>query len=91
MFFGYFRQVSTTPGKNVIAGVNEAANKLTIGVNDTADKLYTGVHDTVDKFSPIINCIDDRGLFFSNRDKPVIAPEAEVGHGRQWCHSNRHE
>jgi hypothetical protein len=42
--------VSTTPGKNVIAGVNDTANKLFSGVNDTADKLFTGVNDTTDKF-----------------------------------------
>jgi hypothetical protein len=29
--FGYFRPVSTTPGKNVIGGVN-----------DTSDKFFTG-------------------------------------------------
>jgi hypothetical protein len=29
--------VSTTPGKNVIAGVNDTADKLFTGVNDTAD------------------------------------------------------
>ncbi len=51
MFFGYFWPVSTTPGKNVIAGVNDTADKLFAGVNDTADKLFAGVNDTVDKFS----------------------------------------
>ncbi len=44
--------------------VNDAANKLFAGVNDTANKLFTGVKDTADEFSPIINCIDDRCLFF---------------------------
>ena len=35
--FGYFRPVSMTPGKNVIAGVNDTGDKLFTGVNDTAD------------------------------------------------------
>jgi hypothetical protein len=37
---------------------------LFAGVKDTIDKLFTGVNNTADKFSPIMNCIDDWGLFF---------------------------
>ncbi len=37
-------QVSKTPGKNVIAGVN-----VFTGVNDTGDKLFASVNDTTDK------------------------------------------
>jgi len=48
--FGYFWLVSTTPGKNVIASVNDTADKLFSGVNDTPDKLFTGVNDITDKF-----------------------------------------
>jgi hypothetical protein len=44
-----------TPGKNVIADVNNTADKLFSGVNDTADKLLTGVSDTADK-----SFIDDK-------------------------------
>jgi hypothetical protein len=62
MFFGFFWPVSTTPGKNVFAGVNDTADKLFAGVNDTAGKLLTDVYDTVDKFSLMINCNDNRCL-----------------------------
>ncbi len=81
-----------TPGKNVIADVNNTADKLFSGVNDTADKLLTGVSDTADK-----SFIDDklywrqRSILSANWDKLVISPAAEVGHGRRWCHWNCHE
>jgi hypothetical protein len=35
--FGYFSPVSTTPGKNVIAGVVDTGDKLFTDVNDTAE------------------------------------------------------
>jgi hypothetical protein len=53
MFFGFFWPVSTTPGKNVIAGVK-----------DTADKFLLVSTTPADKFSPIIYYNDDKGLFF---------------------------
>ncbi len=43
-FFGYFWPVSTTPGKNFIAGVNNTKDKLFAGVNNIAYKLFTGVN-----------------------------------------------
>ncbi len=36
--FGYFLPVSTTPGKNLIAGVVDISDKLFTGVN--ADKFF---------------------------------------------------
>jgi hypothetical protein len=53
-----------TPGKNVIAGVNDATDKLFTGVNDTVDKLFISFNNTAENFSLIINCIDDRDMFF---------------------------
>jgi hypothetical protein len=48
--FGYFWLVSTTPGKNVIAGVDDTGDKLYPSVNDTSNKLFASVNDTADKF-----------------------------------------
>jgi hypothetical protein len=75
--FGYFWLVSTTPWINVIAGVNDTADKLFTGVNDTGDKLFASVNDTADK------------VF--HRRPPKLATAAEGGHGRQNCHWNSHE
>jgi hypothetical protein len=47
--FGYILPVSTTPGKNLIAGVIDTGDKLFTGVNDTGNKLFAGVNDTADK------------------------------------------
>ncbi len=43
---------------DVIAGVNDTAEKLFTGVDDTADKFFGGVSDTNDyRVLPIIACL----------------------------------
>jgi hypothetical protein len=61
------------------------------------DKLFTGVNDTGNKFiagdrnKDAMEVGSCQGQEKVEGDKSVISPAAEVGHGRRWCHWNRHE
>jgi hypothetical protein len=74
-----------TPGKNVIAGVNDATDKLFAGVNDTVDKLFISVNETTDKFSRKLTVLTaEICSFFKSRQIGDFS-------GRRWCHWNCHE
>jgi hypothetical protein len=39
-----------------------------------------------------VSCDDiSAGRYGPRREKTVVSPDADVGHGRRWCHWNRHE
>ncbi len=59
-----------TQEKNVITSVNDTSDKLFTGVNDTGNKCSPVSTTLPINFSPAINCIDDRGLFFLQNCKP---------------------
>jgi hypothetical protein len=84
-----FSPVSTTPvnnpchGFSVIAGVVDTGDKFLTGDNDTGDKFIAG-----DKNKDAMEVGSYQGYGKVEEDK---SPAAEVGHGRRWCHWNRHE
>jgi hypothetical protein len=63
------------------------------GVDGTGDELFSGVNDTGDKFIASDKNKDAMEVDAAKVEgyKSAISPSTEVGHGRQWCHWNRHE
>ncbi len=84
-------------GDKFITGVSNTGDKFIAGVIDTAEQLFAGYNDTGDKFiagdknKDAMEVGSWQGWEKVERDKSAISPAAEVGHGRRWCHWNRHE
>jgi hypothetical protein len=81
----------------VIAGVVDTGEQFIVGGNDTGDNFIAGDNDKGDKFiagdknKDAMEVWSCQGWEKVEGDESGISPAAEVGHGRRWCHWNRHE
>jgi len=84
-------------GNNFVAGDNDTGDNFVAGDNDTGEQLspvtttpainFIAGHKNKDAIE-VGSC---QGKEKVEGDKSAISPAAEVGHGRRWCHWNRHE
>jgi hypothetical protein len=91
--------VSLTPainlchGFSVITGVVDTSEQFIAGDNDTGDNFIAGDNNPAINLLPVTRTRTPWrwGAAKVEGYKSAISPAAEVGHGRQWCHWNRHE
>jgi hypothetical protein len=88
IFANYFSVIAGVAdiGEQFITGDNDTGNNFDAGDNDTGDKFIAG-HKNKDAIE-VGSCQEKEKV---EGDKSAISPAAEVGHGRRWCHWNRHE
>ena len=84
-------------GNNFVAGDNDTGDNFVTGDNDTGEQLSPVITTPAINLLPVtrtrtpLRLGSCQGKEKVVGDKSAISPAAEVGHGRRWCHWNRHE